>query len=308
MPELRQFDLNLLVAFDLLMQEQNVSRAAERLFVSQSAMSHILQRLRQQLDDPLLVKTPSGMKPTERALALVEPVKLVLKDIERLIRSPEEFDPKTSQRRFVIAATDYIEVLLATHLVERINAQAPGINLHFRRTGTGFPAAELENGEVDVLLGFEVMLKPPKSFLCETLFDDCMVCLARADHPALQAGLTLEEYLKLPHILISRTGTAGGQVDEWLAEQGLERRIALVVSHFLSAPLIVANTDMILALPKRTAEQFARMAPLKIMPLPFELPRYGSVMIWHPLHDKEPAHGWLRAQIRQVCQGLDAEA
>lgn len=306
MAELRQFDLNLLVAFDLLMQEQSVSRAAERLFVTQSAMSHILQRLRQQLDDPLLVKTPAGMKPTERAIALVEPVRTVLRDIERLIRPPEAFDPQTSQRSFVIAATDYIEVLLATRLVERINAQAPGVNLQFRRTGMGFPATELENGEVDVLLGFEVMLKPPKLFCCETLFDDGMACLVRAGHPTVGDTLSLEEYLKLPHMLISRTGTAGGQVDEWLAGRGLERRIALMVPHFLSAPLIVANTDLVLALPGRIAERFVRLAPLKTVPLPFELPRYGSVMVWHPLREKEQAHAWLREQIREVCLELEA--
>jgi len=304
MPELRRFDLNLLVAFDLLMQEQNVSRAAERLFVSQSAMSHILQRLRQQLDDPLLVKTPAGMKPTERALALVEPVRAVLHDIERLIRSPEDFDPNTSQLSFVIAATDYIEVLIATPLAARVNVQAPGISLQFRRTGTSFPSTELEDGTVDVLLGFEVMLKPPKPFLCETLFDDGMVCIVRADHPSVSATMSLEEFIKLPHMLISRTGTSGGQVDVWLAEHGLERRIALMVSHFLSAPLIVANTDMILALPRRTAERFTRIAPLKIVPLPFELPPYNSVMIWHPLREKEQAQRWLREQIRQVCREL----
>lgn len=304
MAELRNFDLNLLIAFDLLMQEQNVSRAAERMFISQSAMSHVLQRLRQQLDDPLLVKTPLGMKPTERANALVEPVRAVLRDIERLIRMPEEFDPATSRHSFVIAATDYIEVLLAPRLVRRINSQAPGIDIQFRRTSTGFPAAGLENGEMDVLLGFEVMLKPPKPFHCEKLFDDYMACVVRADHPAVGETLSLEQYLELPHMLISRTGTAGGQVDEWLSERGRERRIALMVSHFLSAPLIVANTDLILALPYLTAEQFVRMAPIKIVPLPIDLPRYDSVMIWHPLREKEPAHRWLREQIREVCQEM----
>lgn len=304
MAELRNFDMNLLVAFDLLMRELNVSRAAEKMFISQSAMSHILQRLRQQLDDPLLVKTPAGMKPTERALALVEPVGAVLREVEMLIRTPEQFDPATSQRRFVIAATDYIEVLLVSKLVQRISSQAPGIDIQFKRTSTLFPGAALEQGEIDLLLGFEVMLNPPKPFNCEQLFDDYFVCVSRVGHPAVTPELSLEEYIALPHILVSRVGSNSGQVDAWLAEHGRERRVALTVSHFLSAPLIVSNTDMVLAFPRRTAELFAEMIPLQIVPLPIDLPHYDSVMIWHPLRDKEPAHCWLREQIRAVCREL----
>ena len=161
MPELRNFDLNLLVAFDLLMQEQNVSRAAEHMFVSQSAMSHILQRLRQQLDDPLLVKTPSGMKPTDRALTLIGPVKAVLRDIRNLLNAEEEFVPATSARRFVIAATDYMDFLIVPALVERIARTAPGVDIHIKRTETPFPERELEYNDLDLVLGFEAILNPP---------------------------------------------------------------------------------------------------------------------------------------------------
>jgi len=143
MPELRNFDLNLLVAFDLLMQEQNVSLAADRMFVSQSAMSHILQRLRQQLDNPLLVKTPSGMMPTDRALALIGPVKAILRDIRRLINTREEFDPAKSVRRFVIAATDYMDLLVIPALVERIARYAPSIDIHVKQTETPFQRESL---------------------------------------------------------------------------------------------------------------------------------------------------------------------
>ena len=304
MAELRNFDMNLLVAFDLLMKERNVSRAAEKMFISQSAMSHILQRLRQQLDDPLLVKTPAGMMPTERALSLVKPVKTVLQDVEILIRIPEQFDPASSLRRFVIAATDYIEALILPKLVERISNQAPNINIDFKRTSTIFPATPLEQGETDVLLGFEVMLNPPKHFNCEKLFDDYFVCVSRIGHPKVTQTLSLDEYINLPHILVTRTGSNSGQVDAWLAEHGRERRVALTVSHFLSAPLIAANSDMVLAFPRRTAVQFAKMIPLQITPLPIKLPFYDSVMVWHPLRDKEPAHCWLREQIRAVCKEL----
>ena len=228
MPELRNFDLNLLVAFDLLMLEQNVSRVAERMFVSQSAMSHILQRLRQQLDDPLLVKTPGGMKPTDRALALIDPVRIVLRDVERLLRVPEVFGPEKSQRRFVIAATDYMELLVLPALVGRITRQAPNVVIHVKRTEPTFPESELEHIDLDVVLGFAAILKPAGYLIREKLFDDRVTCLVSRSHPANKgARLTLDEYISMRHMLISRTGTRIGVIDEWLAEKGLERRIAL---------------------------------------------------------------------------------
>jgi DNA-binding transcriptional LysR family regulator len=258
--------MNLLVAFDLLMQEQNVSRAAERMFVSQSAMSHILQRLRQQLDDPLLVKTPSGMMPTDRALALIDPVAVVLRDVRRLINAREEFDPATSVRRFVIAATDYMDLLVIPALVERIVRYAPGVDFHVKQTETPFPVRELEYNDLDVVLGFETILKPPGHLVVEKLFDDRMTCLVSRNHPANKAELlTLDEYVSMKHMLISRSGTRIGLIDDWLAEKGLERRIALIVPHFLSAPFIVAKTDMLLSLPERIAEKFVGLAPLSVL-------------------------------------------
>ncbi|HTV34428.1 MAG TPA: LysR family transcriptional regulator [Methylocella sp.] len=305
MSELRNFDLNLLVAFDLLMQEQNVSRAADRMFVSQSAMSHILQRLRQQLDDPLLVKTPSGMMPTDRALALMDPVKAILRDVRRLISTREEFDPVKSVRRFVIAATDYMDLLVIPALVERIARYAQGIDIHVKQTETPFPERELEYNDLDVVLGFETILKPPAYMTVEELFDDRMACLVRRNHPASRSErLTLDEYVSMKHMLISRTGTRTGLIDAWLAEKGLERRIALIVPHFLSAPFIVAKTDMLLSLPERIAEKFVGLAPLSILSVPFDLPAYDLVMVWHPLRETDPAHRWLRDEILAVCQTL----
>ncbi|MCQ8183526.1 LysR family transcriptional regulator [Methylomonas sp. SURF-1] len=304
MADLRTFDLNLLVAFDLLMRERSVSRAAERMFISQSAMSHVLQRLRQQLEDPLLVKTPAGMVPTARALALVEPVAAVLKEVEGLIKAPAPFDPAGSRRSFAIAATDYVEALLLPKLAPRIARQAPGVNVNFKRTSSRFPLEALEQGDIDLLLGFEVMLNPPKHLHCQTLFEDCMVCVARLGHPIVNPQLTLEEYIGLPHIMLSGTGAGSGQVDSWLGERGLERRVALTVSHFLSAPLIVAQTDMVMAFPKRAAEQLAQNQPLQWVPLPLDLPDYATVMVWHPLHDREPANAWLRGEIRAACAEL----
>jgi DNA-binding transcriptional LysR family regulator len=305
MSNLRTFDLNLLVAFDVLMRELNVTRASEQMFITQSAMSHILHRLRQQLDDPLLVKTPSGMKPTERALFLIGPVRSVLADMEQLIRPPLEFEADTSQRRFVLAATDYIEFLLMPELSELVEKIAPGIDLHVKRTEMSFPAGPLENGSLDVVLGFASALNPPAHLNCQNLFTDRMACVVRQNHPSIKKPPSLAEFLAVPHMLISRTGSDVGIIDQQLTELGLERRIKLIVPHFLSAPLIVAKTDMVLSLPYRIAEQFTKFAPLAIFPLPFELPSYDLCMIWHPLRDKDPAHQWLRDKISALGRTID---
>ena len=305
MSNLRTFDLNLLVAFDVLMQELNVTRAAEHMFVTQSAMSHILHRLRQQLDDPLLVKTPAGMKPTERALTMIGPVRALLSEMEQLIQPPQEFEADTSQRRFVLAATDYMEVLLIPKLSSLVDQLAPGIDIHVKRTESSFPVAQLENGSLDVVLGFESVLNPPTHLNCRLLFSDRMACVVRQDHPLIRKAPSLEEYIAVPHMLISRTGSNMGLIDQKLTELGLDRHIKLIVPHFLSAPLIVAETDMILSLPYRIAEQFKRFAPLEIFPVPIELPIYDLCMIWHPLYDKDPAHLWLRDKIIAIGRNID---
>jgi DNA-binding transcriptional LysR family regulator len=302
---LRTFDLNLLIAFDVLMRELNITRAAEQMFVTQPAMSHTLQKLRQQLDDPLLVKTPSGMKPTERALALIDPVRALLAETERLIQPPLAFGAATSQRRFVLAATDYIEFLLMPELSGLIEKIAPGIDLHVKRTETSFPVTPLENGSLDVVLGFESVLNPPSHFHHQYLFSDKMACVVRQDHPLIRKPPSLEEFVTVPHMLISRTGSNVGIIDQELTALGLERRIKLIVPHFLSAPLIVAKTDMILSLPYRIAERFTKLAPLAIFPVPIELPDYDLCMIWHPLRDKDPAHQWLRDKITTICRNID---
>lgn len=306
MANLRTFDLNLLLAFDVLMRERNVTRAAECMFVTQSAMSHTLHRLRQQLNDPVLVKSPSGMQPTALALALVEPVRGLLQEMERLLEAPQAFDPATSQRRFTIAATDYMEFLILPELSQSIEQSAPGVDLHIKRTESSFPLAQLENGSLDVVLGFASMLNPPAHLNCEYLFKDRMACVVRRDHPRIKAAPSLAEYLTATHMLISRTGDKLGVIDEKLAETGGERRINCIVPHFLSAPLIVAQTDMILSLPYRLAIAFQKLAPLSIWPVPVNLPDYDLVMIWHPLWEKDPAHGWLREQIRSIGRKINA--
>lgn len=156
-----------------------------------------------------------------------------------------------------------------------------------------------------MVLGFEAILKPAAYLNCEILFQDRMTGLIRKnDSGSDHDELSLDEYVAMKHILISRTGSRFGVIDEWLEQKGLERRIALIVPHFLSAPFIVAKTDLLLSLPRRIAEQFVGLAPLRILEIPIELPDYDLVMVWHPLRQEDSAHRWLRDQISAVCRDL----
>ncbi|MVF22126.1 LysR family transcriptional regulator [Methylocaldum sp. BRCS4] len=305
MLNLRHLDFTMLLAFDLLMQELNVSRAAEKMFITQPAMSQILQRLRQQFDDPLLVRTPTGMKPTERASALLEPVRSVLRNAEHILKSPAQFDPATSHERFILAGSDYFEFLVLPRLIERVCNLAPRIEIHVQRPDTGSLEARLQNQEIDLILGFQAMLKLPAHLNWVRLFDDTIVCIARRDYAGVEDEITLEEYLQRNQLLISSCDLNAQIVERWLMKQGLERRVAVVVPNFLSAPFTVATTDLLLSLPRRIAEACIKSSPLKLVQVPFGLPAYDFVVAWHPLRDKDPAHQWLREQILEVSREID---
>ena len=303
--DLRRIDLNLLLSLDVLIRERNVSRAAEQMFITQSAMSHALNRLRDIFEDPLLVRTSTGMKPTEHALALIGPVRQALDDIARAIDPAASFKPESSQYRFVIAATDYIECLLMPVLLERIHKSAPGVDVTVIQPDEPLVEQRLEDGEIDLALGFEEAIQPSARLQQEVLFDDELICLVRKKHPKVKQRLSLRQYLELEHFLISPSGTKIGLVDEWLAEQGMERRVALVVPHYLIVPSILIDTDYIIALPTRLANLFVSLAPLKKIPGPFKLPLYDVVMVWHPLQEKDPAQVWLRDQIVEASRQLN---
>lgn len=306
MTELRNFDLNLLVAFKYLMEERSVSRAAQKMFISQSAMSHVLQRLRQQLDDPVLVKTPQGMKPTPRARALVEPIGDILGEVEQVIRCSKEFSPAQTQRRFTIATNDYVEFCLLPPLMRSVSRQAPNVEIHLVQT-SGSLREVAEAGDIDLVIGFDVILDKAPYVHRERLCTDRIVSLVRRDHPDFSGGeLSLEQFIAARHMLMSRREAGTGLIDDWLEARGLARKVSLVVPNFLSAPWIVAGTDLVFSLPLRIAEHFVNFAPLRILEIPIDFPTYDLLMVWHPLLDKEPAHMWLRREITDISRAIAA--
>jgi DNA-binding transcriptional LysR family regulator len=303
MVNIRTFDLNLLLALKALVEEKSVSRAAEKLCISQPAMSHVLRRLRSQLDDPILVKSSSGMVPTTRALALLDPTVTVLREIERIVQPPPEFDPATSHRRFVIATSDYVVFTLLPTLAEAMARAGPNIEVHVRQPITGPPHVALEEENIDLVIGFDAVLGNTQHIRSDTLMHETVVCITRRCNAAVPGNdITLEQFLECKHMLITWREAGTGLIDDYLAKLGLHRDISIVLSNFLTTPWILERTDLLLCLPHRMADKFVQLAPLKIFPIPLDLPTYHLMMLWHPRQEKDQAHMWLRERVRAACR------
>ncbi|SRR5579883_1043680 len=306
---LSQLDLNLLLVLSALLQERNVTKAGERMGLSQSATSHALGRLRQVFDDPLLTRSAKGMVLTPRAQQLLEPLQTILLDIEQLIK-PKTFEPKTAQGTIQIAASDYATVVILPKVLKQISDKAPDLNLECHHWGPDTLDA-LTNGVIDLALGL-LNLPQASQLQLQTLFVEDFVSVVRADHPITQTDFTVESYVAWSHILITITNTSVtaipkspiSHVDTVLSGLGVKRRIMLKLPHFLAAPMIVQHTDLILTLPRRIAMLFAQHANLAILEPPIQLGTYNYMQIWHERLDGDPLHIWLRELIASQTQQL----
>jgi DNA-binding transcriptional LysR family regulator len=322
--QLAGFDLNLLVAFDALARERSVTRAAARLGVTQSAVSHALRRLRELLGDPLLVRSGNGMALTPHAESLVVPVRGGLITLSRALSGPAEFEPGRARRGFVLASIDLFDVLVVPALLARVRREAPGIDLSVVAAGDRRLAEPLATGEVDAAIVPQQQAPQGTAqaeaggLIRKTLFRDRFVCLLRADHPALavarkrgrgaaQKGLSLETYLACSHALISSSATGRGLVDERLAAQGRTRRIALRIPHFYSALAIVAQSDLVLTGPEALVSLAAPEMNVVALPVPIELPDPCINLVWHERFGNDPGHRWLRELTAEVARGVQAE-
>jgi DNA-binding transcriptional LysR family regulator len=321
LPErLARLDLNLLVAFDALAREQNVTRAAERLGVTQSAVSHALRRLRTLFDDPLLVRGSGGMVLTPRAEALVVPLRSGLSAVDRALAQSEPFAPSSARRTFRLASPDLFDVLAVPLVLERVRAEAPGVDLVVVALEERRRAQALESGEVDVVISprvDEVSAGTSEldraGLVRRLLFRDGFSCFLRADHPALGARrrrrsgaptLSLDAYASLCHALVSPRGEGRGFVDEVLGQQGLSRRVALRVPHFFSALAMIEKSDLILTAPSALGRLLPKGSTVVSLPAPLRLPRHALHMVWHERFSNEPGHAWLRGILQEVCKNV----
>ena len=299
---IRNLNLNLLLVLDALSREQNVTRAAKRLGLTQSAVSNALGQLRQALGDPLFVRSRRGVVPTERALALAGPVRQALGIVESALAGTGAFEPGTTTRSFVIAASDYTEYVVLPALLRRLEREAPRVRLEVRAWGAHEVPPALEAGEVDLMLGYYGALPPGHHE--QALFEEEYVCIVKQRHPSVRRRLTLKRYLALNHVLVTQRPGSLGSVDVALARLGLTRNVGARVSHFLMVPHLVAQTDMVAALSRRIAEPAARSLGLGLYPPPLDLPKSRVGQVWHERTASDAGNRWLRRVVSEISASV----
>ncbi|MCA9709009.1 MAG: LysR family transcriptional regulator [Myxococcales bacterium] len=290
-------DLNLLTALDALLEERNVTRAAARVGLTQSAMSHKLRRLREMFDDDLLVGGRHGMVPTERAEALAGPVRRGLLELQAAIRSTEPFDPATAERSFTIITSDYADFVILPRVLAHLERHAPGVTIRILPPSDA-SHARLEDGTADLVMGLALEGSGLKQ---RVVFEETFVALVREGHPTLahDEPLSLARYLELGHVLVSGDDQPG-PVDQILAAQGLARRIALRTPYFVGVPFIVSRSDLVATMPRALAQEASSFAALRLLTPPVALPSFRITMTWHERAHRDPAHVWLRELSRRL--------
>jgi DNA-binding transcriptional LysR family regulator len=299
-------DLNLLRALDALLDERNVTRAAQRLSLTQPAVSAMLTRLRESFGDPLFVRSQRGIVPTERALQLAAPLKQVLGEIEQMLQ-PQAFEPAEAQMTLTIASTDYALRAVVVPFLARLRHAAPGIRAVIVPVQHERLQAQFESGDVDMAL-----ITPettPADLHARRLFDERYVCVMRADHPARPAekrgakrSLSLDQFCALDHALVSYSGgSLSGVTDEALARLGRTRRVTVSVNSFLVLPEILLTSDLIAVVPERLTHGAQGLA---VVEPPLDIPGFTKTLVWHERTHRAPGHKWARELLVETCDGL----
>jgi DNA-binding transcriptional LysR family regulator len=302
---MKQADFNLLIALDALLQEENVSRAAARVGLSTPAMSHALARLRTQVDDPLLVRAGQRMVLTPRADGLRARVEAVVREARDVLAPPPIEDVRTVQRTFRIHTSDHLITVLGGEL-DRLAREGPNITLHVMPCIAETPA-QLRDGTVDLAIGvfdYSPYSELPSDLRIQQLYEDEFTCVVRAGHPGVARSLSLEQYAALEHVQIAPRGNPGGYVDDLLARHGLRRRIARALPYFVAGLALVAETDYLLTCSIVLARRMKNRFGLRIVTPPKDLglEPFPITQLWHPRHDRDPPHKWLREIVVEAAR------
>ncbi|AJO79125.1 LysR family transcriptional regulator [Pseudomonas sp. MRSN 12121] len=293
MNNLRRLDINLLLTLDVLLAEHNVTRAAQRLHLSQPSVSVHLAKLRELFDDPLLLPGPRGMRPTARAEALREPLRRALEALELAVAPASPFDPGAATQTWSVAASDYGESTVLLPALAGLRAAAPGTRLAVHELDPAQMVRQVEQGVIDLAL--HTREDAPPGLRHRVLFSERYVLVGRAGHPRLRRRPSLAQFGKLDHVVVSPDGGGfHGITDSVLAQAGLARRVVLSVPHFLFVLSTLASTDLVAMLPARLVRD---NPALKVVEPPLAVPGYEMVMLWHERSHRDPAHRWLREFI-----------
>lgn len=286
-------DLNLLLVFAALWRERNVTKAAQAIGMTQPALSRALGRLRHEFSDPLFVRVARGVAPTDRAVSIADTVVNLLASVDG-IYSSDRFNPKSFRGVITIATSDYFEVISATALIPKLAKEAPGITLSFRAASGVIPKEAMEKGDIDLVIsGANHILA--EGFYKQKILTDPYKSAVGKNHP--QKKITLDQFAKLSHVLVTPRGDLTGVVDSALENMGKRRRVVTGFSNFLSAGWAIAHTDFVLSAPGQIIDRLKEFLPIRDFSTPVPIPDLELFQIWHSRTHHDPAHRWLRQKI-----------
>jgi DNA-binding transcriptional LysR family regulator len=289
---LDRLHLNQLRLIDALARDGNLGEAAEHIGLTQSAASHALARLREELQDPIFVRTTEGMQPTPYGIQLAAAVRDALESLRTVLEWHRAFVPKTSRRAFNVMMNDVSQMLYLPRLLARLSAEAPRVTLRVHLLPPKLPHLSLESGAVDLAVGgFSSLVTGCRQ---RRLYQERYVCVVRRDHPKFKHGMTVEAFRSVPQAVVDPRGYIHEQLDRLLRQHNLPRAAKLYVPHFLALPMVVAHSDLLVIAASRVARAYANVLPLKIMPPPLKLPTYSTKLFWHERFHRDPANLWLR--------------
>jgi LysR family transcriptional regulator, nod-box dependent transcriptional activator len=306
--QLNRFDLNLLISLDVLLREKNVTRAAERVHVSQPAMSAALHKLREYFNDELLVRVGREMELTPRGLSLVEPVREALLRIQATLGTQPTFAPSTAQREFTIIVSEEAVPGFLPAILRRVAAEAPGVRCRIELISQT-ALTRLEYGEADLCLCLDNLRLYearafPESLRSVRLRPVRWICAVDRNHPTVGEALSAEQFYALPHVIGRPSGYSATAEELVRRLFDIDLTVHLTVPSLLHLPLVLAGTSYLATMPERVAQLFAATMPIKTFPLPFPQPEQHELLLWHKRHEPDPAHAWLRELIVQLAQQL----
>jgi DNA-binding transcriptional LysR family regulator len=319
---IERIDLNLLRVFDAVFEDRNLLLAGKRLNLSQSAISHALGRLRDALEDDLFVRTAKGMAPTARAIAMAAPLRSALQQIRGAL-GDEPFLPSIACREFVVAANDYVTMLLLGRLSQRLSAEAPQVNLVIRPSTRLDLAGQIDVGRIDIAIG--VFAEIPRRFQSAPIWQQSEVLVMNRNHPIGDRAVTLEDLLKYPLVVVSLGGQEEGAVNGFIVERGLAResemfgrpaleeafsggpalpRLRVSVAHSLAIPALLRHSEMLALVPSLLGREFERNGEICMRPTPYAAPTSSVHAVWHARHEHDPSHQWLRGHLWNIAKQI----
>jgi len=294
----RDMDLNLLVVFNEIFQEQHISSVAKRLNLSQPAVSNALARLRRTFDDALFVRTKDGMRPTPFAEQLAEPIRQALNSLTEAMNVKEAFDAASSTRSFEIALTDVAELYFMPRLIQHCISEAPGVIIRTRRSNSLDLMSEMGSGRIDLAIG--AFRDVSDALFQRRLFRQPYVILMREQHPLAGQTLTLKRYLSARHLMVDSGESPHDRINLDLEKAGVMQQVKFSVPHFTSVPYIIANSDLLVTVPKKLADSVALPFNLIYRPAPLRLPDLQTNIFWHRRYHQDQGNLWLRNLVSEI--------